>query len=446
MDDIQKIDVNQQQQQHVASSNFEETTPQVVGEEPPSATLIPNTEDKQQQDTNNTTPISMEPEKTKHTKPETHTRLTAGNLRKLANELSQGSDECVFEDCMQYVMRPHNSWDSAVKELARLETLRELNCGKSNASQTSVSAYSIANTSMTARSSIAARKGHLGMLPLGGQTSNTINPPRTDTGLILTGVHATGVGIIRGESVSNRGRKERGASSVRSVVSCSESQEASTYMTHVSPSNSECGLIEKAVSINETYKRKGVSGNHPSTPQPISKFQFQQLKNGGVKEVDNDSIRQDGGGRSTTAVGPPSGLSGHVRINSFRSGVFAAQSSGNPNEKNCSKQTVKHKQSTLVSGAGDTIGGNSMRDRSKRQPSSSCGNSNTSSTTKRYHCSPMLRKGSINNNQKQQQSSCTFGIRHYIPGKGEKGNDNNKALPPLDLNDGLMIIGGIARS
>lgn len=75
------------------------------------------------------------------------------------------------EECMEFVSRPHSSWDSAMKELARLETIkedRERAMSDTSSCMSGISAYSVATTTSTRTgfgSSSVQRKGNMAKLP-----------------------------------------------------------------------------------------------------------------------------------------------------------------------------------------------------------------------------------------------------------------------------------------
>ena len=117
-------------------------------------------------------------------RPSTLTATALASLPKAPSAISQMN----FDECMCFVTRPHRTWDSAYKEFARIETLRQRQESDARSCCSSVSAYSIpASVASTARSSKAARKGRIGMLPLSGQDGLTIGVPREDPDLMLTG-------------------------------------------------------------------------------------------------------------------------------------------------------------------------------------------------------------------------------------------------------------------
>jgi hypothetical protein len=90
-----------------------------------------------------------------------------------------GLDECTIEECQAFVQRPHRSWDSALKEMARAEAAAErLRKARSEtgSNSSSVSAYSVASIrstmSMRSQSSVKSRSSAVGQphspqLPIG---------------------------------------------------------------------------------------------------------------------------------------------------------------------------------------------------------------------------------------------------------------------------------------
>lgn len=88
---------------------------------------------------------------------------SVGRLRDKDGLLMSHFDESEvqIEECMEYVSRPHQSWDSASRELARLETIRQRQLSDTMSNASSVSAYSI----QSGMSVASSRKGNLAMLP-----------------------------------------------------------------------------------------------------------------------------------------------------------------------------------------------------------------------------------------------------------------------------------------
>lgn len=69
-------------------------------------------------------------------------------------------DEIDIDDAKEYLSRPHSTWASASKELARLESVRERLDDDARSTTSSISAYSMASNV-----SVASRKGQLANLP-----------------------------------------------------------------------------------------------------------------------------------------------------------------------------------------------------------------------------------------------------------------------------------------
>ena len=87
-------------------------------------------------------------------------------------------DDAPVETCMEYLSRPHTSWISATKELARIEARKQEDDARSCSS--TVSAYSVkssASAMSTASSSSSLRRGHMSKLPQRGRTSSEPPPP-----------------------------------------------------------------------------------------------------------------------------------------------------------------------------------------------------------------------------------------------------------------------------
>lgn len=85
------------------------------------------------------------------------------------------------DDCVEYVGRPHRSWDSAIKEMARIEARAaevQSRCSDTASNASGVSCYSVKSNmsrastvrSVSATAPNKPMKGKMRMLPLGART------------------------------------------------------------------------------------------------------------------------------------------------------------------------------------------------------------------------------------------------------------------------------------
>lgn len=75
-------------------------------------------------------------------------------------------DEATVEECLEYVSAPHRSWDSAVREMARVETKKQRQMSDTCSNVSAVSCYSLrSNMSQASTASAASRRGHMARLP-----------------------------------------------------------------------------------------------------------------------------------------------------------------------------------------------------------------------------------------------------------------------------------------
>jgi hypothetical protein len=110
-------------------------------------------------------------------------------------------DSAPIETCMEYLSRPHTSWDSATKELARLESRRQHDDDARSCAST-VSAYSIKSSSSAVSSSSSLRRGHMAMLPSSQPRSRTASEPPPAVDLSVGGTSVGGFSFVAPRSSS----------------------------------------------------------------------------------------------------------------------------------------------------------------------------------------------------------------------------------------------------
>uniref|UniRef100_A0A7S1Q2E6 Uncharacterized protein n=1 Tax=Neobodo designis TaxID=312471 RepID=A0A7S1Q2E6_NEODS len=115
--------------------------------------------------------------------------------------------DVTIDEVREYVDRPHHSWGSALKEMARIETQAQLakdrrrrldDMSETGSCVSGVSAYT-AKSNVTIRSSVSAparpAKGRMAMLPLGARATSAHGrdgAPASPTGSVQSGFSVSG--------------------------------------------------------------------------------------------------------------------------------------------------------------------------------------------------------------------------------------------------------------
>lgn len=89
-------------------------------------------------------------------------------------------------EVVSYVQKTHIPWDSAIREMARVEAKAKQSMSDTKSNASTVSCYSVAK-SVASNATSASRKGRLGMLPLRGDVRPVVGIGETD-GFELSGL------------------------------------------------------------------------------------------------------------------------------------------------------------------------------------------------------------------------------------------------------------------
>jgi len=104
--------------------------------------------------------------------------------------------DVAIQQWMEYVARPHRSWDSAIREIARQEAKRQAALDDAKSVSSTVSAYSVATTATTTASTVRRKGGLVGLPQRGPVRPEKVAQPRPD--LALGGMSLGGSSTMAG--------------------------------------------------------------------------------------------------------------------------------------------------------------------------------------------------------------------------------------------------------
>lgn len=150
-------------------------------------------------------------------------------------------EDANIDDAMEFLSRPHSTWDSAFHELARLQSLKDRAESDTCSNMSSVSAYSLAS-----QASSVSRKGSLRMLPR--------SPPPPD--LTVGGAGVGGFSFVAPRISSS-------TSTIASVKSQRVGGPAGGSVV-VGPAGGKSGIV-RAVSTRGPAKPEQSNAQHPQS-------------------------------------------------------------------------------------------------------------------------------------------------------------------------------------